>query len=150
MTFFFIIQVVTITIVSCWWCSIVCSSLRLLICLEQQIFQVGWGNFIAFFLSLNHPCAFVLVNKYVHNTYAHLCVWNASHLFTPIMPCRYIKCKQSYVMHVHCAKGLIFRMIYAFFSMPTTWGMDKKVHAHPTLVWTYKYLSFLQCLHKKA
>ncbi len=49
LTFFFIIQVVTITIVSCWWCSIVCNSLWLLICLEQQIFQFGWRNFITFF-----------------------------------------------------------------------------------------------------
>lgn len=49
LTFFFIIQVVTIMIVSCWWCSIICNSLQLLKCLEQQIFQVRWDNFIAFF-----------------------------------------------------------------------------------------------------
>lgn len=52
--------------------------------LEQQIFQFGWGNFVAFFVFESSTC-FCLVNRYDHNTYAHLCVWNTSHLFTPSM-----------------------------------------------------------------
>jgi hypothetical protein len=104
----------------------------LLICLRTTKFPIWVRQFHCFFfLVFESSMCFCLVTRYVHDTYAHFCVWNTfNHTY---YSCPYIKCKQSYVMHVHCAKGLTLRMIYAFFSMPCTWGMGKRYM--PTQHW---------------